>query len=213
VLVADDVPANRHWLRDALAGLGLSAVEAADGQEAVDRWMETRCPIVLMDMRMPRMNGREAIARIRSEEGGGEVTILALTAAMFEEDRQALLQAGATDVLVKPISLDDLYERLERLAGVRFLRGGSGEDDADAAVEGAVEVIHTRLPAELAAELRAAALAGNSALLADLLGTMGPEHAADAALMGTMVERYDYDGILRSLTPDTAVRRPEQPAA
>ncbi|MCX6361462.1 MAG: PAS domain S-box protein [Armatimonadetes bacterium] len=199
ILVADDVPANRHWLRDALAGIGLSAIEAADGQEAVDRWIETRCPIVLMDMRMPRMDGREAIARIRAEEGGGEVTILALTAAMFEDDRQALLQAGASDVLVKPIALNDLYERLERQAGVRFLRAGGGEDDAGPAGDDIVEALRTILPAELAAELRAAALAGDSARLADLVGSMGPEHAVDMAMLGTMVERYDYDGILRVL--------------
>jgi PAS domain S-box-containing protein len=198
VLVADDVPANRHWLRDALAGLGFATVEAADGQEAVDRWLETRCPVVLMDMRMPRMNGREAIELIRAAEGGGDVTILALTAAMFEEDRQALLQSGATDVLVKPIALADVVDRLERLAGVRFLREGVQPVAAQGG-DGAEPPVLVGLPAELAAELRAAALAGDSSRVTDLLNSAPPEYAAAAEMLGTMVERYDYDGILCAL--------------
>ena len=73
--------------------------------------------MVLMDVSMPVMNGLQAsraIREIEGEEGAGRVPIVAVTAHVLDEDREACLAAGMDDHLTKPISLEKLEEKLDR---------------------------------------------------------------------------------------------------
>ncbi|WP_176611641.1 response regulator transcription factor [Actinomadura sp. WMMB 499] len=119
VLVADDQALLRGSFRALIeTAPGLSAVgEAADGAEAVRRVRELRPDVVLMDVRMPGMDGIEATRRIRTES---EVRVLILT--MFDLDAYvfAALRAGASGFLLKDVPPADL------LAAVRVVASGEG---------------------------------------------------------------------------------------
>lgn len=116
VLVADDSDINRHVIRALLDPLDCRLIEVEDGQAAVHAVREDRPDLVLMDMRMPRLDGPEAIAAIRGTETGRDLPIVVLSANAFERDRKICLDAGASAFLTKPLDADILLATVERLA-------------------------------------------------------------------------------------------------
>ncbi|HEX2572779.1 MAG TPA: response regulator [Polyangia bacterium] len=115
VLVAEDNMVNQHLATRLLARLGLSAGVAANGQEALEQLLQAKYDLILMDVRMPEMDGLEATRIIRRREaahGAAPIPIVALTANAFGEDQQCCMEAGMNDFLAKPISLGGLEDVL-----------------------------------------------------------------------------------------------------
>ena len=90
VLIADDIEDNRQLLAQLLAPVGFEIRLATNGAEAVQEFEEWRPHLILMDFRMPVMDGHEAIRRIRAMAGGKETKIIAVTASAMDENRQEL---------------------------------------------------------------------------------------------------------------------------
>lgn len=118
VLLAEDIPTNQKVALFMLRRLGIEVDIANDGIEALALSGERDYDLILMDCRMPELDGYEATRRIREREQafepGMRVPILALTANATEEDRQACLTAGMDDFIPKPFNLDELGEALKR---------------------------------------------------------------------------------------------------
>lgn len=117
VLLAEDNAVNVLVARAMLQGLGLEVTVAGDGADALDRYLEIRPAVVLMDCHMPRMDGFESTRRIRSEEaarGLRRVPIVAVTANALQDDRDRCLDAGMDDYLAKPFTAAELRAMLER---------------------------------------------------------------------------------------------------
>jgi PAS domain S-box-containing protein len=116
VLVVDDESAGRGLLRDLLAPLGFEVHEAADGEAAVRDAMRLKPDAILVDMRMPRLNGLEAARQIRALPDHERCVIIAISASAFEHDRQHCIESGADVFLSKPFRQDKLLGVLcERL--------------------------------------------------------------------------------------------------
>src|SRR6186713_1700602 len=92
VLIADDIEDNRQLLAQLLAPVGFEIRLATNGAEAVREFEEWRPSLILMDFRMPVMDGHEAIRRIRSMAGGGDARIIAVTASAMDDNRQELME-------------------------------------------------------------------------------------------------------------------------
>lgn len=117
VLVVEDDSGNRELTRRQLGLLGCEAVSVNGGAEAVEM-VERDCPVlILMDSNMPGMSGVEASVAIRALPSGGSVPIVAVTADLNEETRTAFLNAGANQVIHRPVLLDDLRAVVVRWAG------------------------------------------------------------------------------------------------
>ena len=116
VLVAEDAEVNRILIGKYLSGIDLRLRFAHDGLEAVEKTLESRPDIVVMDMSMPGISGLEATRRIRAEAEDQPV-ILALTANAFDSDRKACLEAGMDAFLTKPVRRAELLAGLVALAG------------------------------------------------------------------------------------------------
>ncbi|PKO87052.1 MAG: hypothetical protein CVU16_16285 [Betaproteobacteria bacterium HGW-Betaproteobacteria-10] len=121
ILLVEDDPVNREVALDQLAGVGLVADIAENGQIAVDMASTTAYDLILMDMQMPVMNGLEASRRILALPGRSTAAIVAITANAFPEDRSACLDAGMVDYLSKPVEIKALYAIL-----LRWLPADSG---------------------------------------------------------------------------------------
>lgn len=115
ILVVDDNAVNLKIAQLALKRLGYTSVTASNGQEAVECAAERPFAAILMDIRMPVMNGLDASFEIRSGSGVNRNTpIIALTANAYEEDRQRAKQSGIEGYIAKPFELARLREELER---------------------------------------------------------------------------------------------------
>jgi CheY-like chemotaxis protein len=130
VLVVDDHPANRELAKLFLTGVGAEIAEAEDGEQAVRMAAEWPFDVILMDLRMPKLNGRAALARIRAEDGPNDATpILAFTADADGEMTQQLMLLGFQDVVSKPIEPSALIGAVARALSFSL---PMSEDFADA---------------------------------------------------------------------------------
>ncbi len=115
VLVVDDHPVNREVARIMLEAVGCEVVEACDGVEALDTVEAAAFDLVLMDVRMPRMDGLEATRRIRALPGeAGRLAIVAMTADAMPEDVERCLDSGMNAHLAKPISQTGLFDSVSK---------------------------------------------------------------------------------------------------
>lgn len=117
ILAAEDNPANRNVLAALLGSTSALLVFAEDGAQALDAWRSQPFDLILMDVNMPVLDGREAVREIRrAEPAGVRVPIWMLTANVFDDDIANYLADGADGVLRKPIDLAELFDLLARTA-------------------------------------------------------------------------------------------------
>ncbi|GAB4173858.1 MAG: hypothetical protein Fur0039_15510 [Rhodocyclaceae bacterium] len=170
ILVAEDNETNQQVIRQQLALLGLAAEIAGDGAEALERWKSGEYALVLTDLHMPRMDGYELTAAIRSAEadaGAGRSPIIALTANALKGEAERCKAAGMDDYLSKPVRLAELKAVLERWLPVAN------------APAGAVQAPAAQRPVDVGV---LAALVGEDAgVIAELLGDFRSSAAAIAA--------------------------------
>ena len=113
ILIVDDNEDNRETLRDMLEPRGYLIFEAIDGLDGVIKAQEIIPDLVLMDIRMPNMDGYEASGIISKSNIGASVKIIAVTASEFQKDEEKISANGIDGYLRKPYHPDELYEIIE----------------------------------------------------------------------------------------------------
>ena len=124
VLVVDDDPAVRTFVRAALEQIGLEVCEASDGSQAMEQFMSRHPDIIVLDVMMPVMDGYTACSRLRGSVGGNRVPILMMTGLDDTEAIAGAYEHGATDFIMKPLNPTILSHR------VRYMLRGSRTLDA-----------------------------------------------------------------------------------
>lgn len=109
VLVVDDEPQIRRFLRTSLDAHGYEVVEAVDGRDAIKRTTVEKPDIIVLDLGLPDMEGIEVIKRVRE---WSDVPIIVLTARNREPDKIEALDGGADDYLTKPFGMGELMARI-----------------------------------------------------------------------------------------------------
>ncbi|XQE65487.1 ATP-binding protein [Pseudomonas sp. P3C3] len=129
VLLVEDNPVNQTVIEAMLRSLGYRVTLVSDGAQAVQRFDARRFSAVLMDCRLPVMDGYEATRQIRRHMPQNGTPIIALTANALQGDREACLQAGMNDYLAKPFKRADLERVLLRWLGKRSQEPVVGSDN------------------------------------------------------------------------------------
>lgn len=112
ILIVDDNGQNRKLARDVLQFAGFRTLEADGGVQGVTLAIEHVPDLVLMDIRMPDMNGTEALRRLRGDERTARIPIVALTSSTMKGDREQFLDAGFDGYLQKPISVREFPDQV-----------------------------------------------------------------------------------------------------
>ena len=117
ILLADDHEDNRLAIMTVLERDGYRALGAANGREAVEMAREHQPDMVLMDLAMPVMDGREAMRELKAHDRTARIPIVVLTAMALSVDRDAMVTEGFDGLLIKPCMPPQLIQEVRRLIG------------------------------------------------------------------------------------------------
>jgi two-component system alkaline phosphatase synthesis response regulator PhoP len=115
VLVAEDEPDIRGLVAFSLQYAGFVVVEALNGEEAIRKAEEEQPDLILLDVRMPKMNGYEACRQLKSQESTKHIPVIFLSARGQEAEIKHGLELGAEEYILKPFAPDELYRRVETI--------------------------------------------------------------------------------------------------
>jgi two-component system cell cycle response regulator DivK len=113
ILIVEDDEPSYVYLESVLRKLAVTTIRAYDGKEAVDYCRENpEIDLVLMDLKMPVMDGLDATRRIKAARQG--LPVIAITAYAFSGDEKIAMAAGCDDYLTKPVKKELLFKKLEK---------------------------------------------------------------------------------------------------
>jgi two-component system, cell cycle response regulator DivK len=115
ILIIEDNDKNRKLVRDVLTFKGYEVIETETGEEGVRLARERSPSLVLMDIRLPGIDGVEALRRLRAEETTRGISVMAMTASVMSEDRQKIMAAGFDGYQSKPINVTDFVTAVAQL--------------------------------------------------------------------------------------------------
>ena len=203
VLIVDDVATNREILAQILEHIGVQVRQVDSGAAALEAVEQARPDLVFMDIRMPGMDGLEALRRLRLQPGP-RLQPVAVSASVLAHEQQRYLQSGFDGFLDKPFRLEHLYACLEEVLGVDYEYA-----EPEAALAPAPEPVDfegLRLPALLRSRLLQAAEMRNVTAVKsclDELQGLGAEASALATHLGELVQRFDLAAVVRVLESTT----------
>jgi PAS domain S-box-containing protein len=203
ILIVDDERDNRELLEHILAPLGFALRSAVDGSEALAQCQAWSPHLVLLDLRMPVMDGYEAARRIRQAYGAA-VKIIALSASVLTESQHEARDAGADLFMGKPLNEADLLAQIRRLTGVDYIYADptAPTAPADATTAAAPSATAIRgLPSALVTQLREAV---QRAEYEQMLALVAQAEAHDAVLgrqFRQLVENFEYTALQTLLAP------------
>ncbi len=204
ILVVDDRWENRDLLVQVLTIPGFDVRSANDGKEAIAVWEEWNPHAIWMDMRMPVMDGHEATRRIKATLRGQATVIIALTASAFEQDRDAVLSAGCEDFVRKPFHEAEIFEKLEKHLGVRFLHEEAAPQEERGSSPDAGMVAAARgLSSELREPIVRAAKTLSAKATREAITHLRPQDDDLASALDALVGAYRFDRILELLSEGT----------
>ncbi len=193
VLVVDDVPSNRDLLQALLLPLGFELREAENGADAIEIFEEWAPHAVLMDMRMPVMDGYEATRRIKATEKGRNTPVIAVTASVFMGREEEVMVSGVSAYLHKPFPPEKLYEILGEYLDLRYVYA---DKPSKAPKQPKAEALTPEALAALSRDLiegmADAVDAGDTARLAELIERVEPLDSKAARGLKALAVRYDY---------------------
>ncbi|MGV6827145.1 MAG: ATP-binding protein [bacterium] len=195
-LVVDDIEDNRVVLSEILKGVGISVETATNGQEALDYIDTHPVDIVFMDIRMPVLDGMEAIKTLRAGKHS-DLVCIAVSASTLHKEREHCVTAGFNEFIAKPFRAEQIFQCVESFLEIKFVEAEAIEqppqpieDSQDFSGLVIPEDIHQRLTeaAELNAMMRIESLINE-------LEALDPEFKSLAKQISVLNDSYDMDGI------------------
>ena len=200
VLVVDDLPDNRRLLHDVLQPAGFTVLQANNGEEALAQFNLHAPHVVLMDMRMPVMDGYEATRRIKATPQGARTPVIAVTASALEDDRQAIMDCGVDVYLSKPIVPLHLFTKLQELLHVHY----QAPPEAPTASPAVGDLSQARIQADVPPALRRgmcqALTLGDMAQLHQHLVELATQQPTLAHGLQRLANDFEYDTLQQLLT-------------
>ncbi len=200
ILVVDDKEENCQVLVQLLEPMGFKIFTAADGQQAIQAWDANNPDLILMDIKMPVMDGETATRYIKAHLDGRNTKIIAVTASVFETERESLFQAGCDDFMPKPFQNQVMLECIQRHLGCQYLYADEQPKSLSVSTsprEFTPELLLAMPPAWIQ-ELEAAAKKLNAKKVKELLGAIPAEQDNIRVNLQGLVQKLRFDQILKA---------------
>lgn len=197
ILVVDDQEINRRFVVELLSFVGFKTLEAANGKEALAVCRGAKPDLVLMDMRLPVMDGYEATRRLKATAKGKKIPVIAVSASAFVEERNEILATGADEFISKPFRECELFAGIKKLLGIEYRYAEdtltfSGSEES--AMLTPKDLGH--LPDELREELRQALIILNVGAIREAIGRIYAFDRSLGEIMGHMEKQYKFEILL-----------------
>ena len=209
ILVVDDDGNNRLFMSDLLTAVGFSVQQASNGESAIALWQTWHPHLIWMDLRMPKVDGCQAVKQIRKLESHQPhlpTKIIALTASVFKQERDRTLASGFDDFVIKPFPEEIIWEKMTQYLGVELIyassqapQEGQSYSDQLSTPEIAPPDLSTQLtqmPQQWLAELHKAASLLKGKKVKQLIQEIPPEKATLATHLQTLADNYQFDRII-----------------
>lgn len=210
ILIVEDQIENWLLLKRMLEDVGLSTRVAGNGQEGIDGYLFWHPHLILMDLRMPVMDGLESARRIRTMEGGGEVKIVALTASVFREERDNVMAAGMDDFIRKPYRPEEIFDCLTRLVGVQFVEEHLFPESTNESLYAINQEDVIALPLEIREELHDALVSLDTSGVADIVKRISDMNQALGSALRYHADHLMYTALLRECEISLNAPLPEE---
>jgi CheY-like chemotaxis protein len=201
ILVVDDREENLKVAVNLLNLVGFETMEAVDGNEAIEKFEKWNPHLILMDMRMPGMDGYEATRLIKETEKGQQTAIVALTASAFEDERKKIESLGMQGYIRKPFRENELFATLGKILHVEYIY-----DEAltkpEAKYDNNMELISddiAKLPKNLVIQMNDALAVADLDLLIDLIESIDPANNGIAQKLLNLARNYEYENLQQLL--------------
>ncbi len=204
-LIADDKADNRTILAEMLRRIGFEVRLAENGQEAVDTFKVWHPDIIMMDLRMPVLDGYQAIRAVRGLETAGRVPIIVVSASTFEENRKHAQDVGADDFLGKPFREQDLFQKTGQLLNLPFIYEEEARETALASPA------QLTIPEPLVGAIRAAVVSADMEKLQNLIDDLARTDSGTAAALRQLADGFEYERLLVLTDPVGAPFRQDGP--
>ncbi|MCX6269565.1 MAG: PAS domain S-box protein [Bacteroidetes bacterium] len=201
ILVVDDKKENLLVIVNLLKMVGFETNEAINGEDALEKFAAWEPDLILMDLRMPVMDGYEATRRIRLTEKGARTPIIAVTANPFESDRKKIESFGIQGYICKPFRENELFYTIGNILGIKYIT----EDEIPISLvkylndEKAMAADIEKLPDGLRLKMMDALAVADIMLLKKLIHGIEQEAPELAQLLMTLARNYDYDHLRKLL--------------
>jgi signal transduction histidine kinase/CheY-like chemotaxis protein len=204
ILVVDDERDNRALLHEILSKVGILVTEARDGASAVECFSAVKPDLVLMDVKMPGVDGVEATRRIRATAGGSTVPIVMLSASVFQEDRAEVLAGGGNAFIPKPFRESEIWDAVERHLGLTLHRRPHRSTRPPAPPLTRDEV--QALGPDVVGALRQALELGYVARVPAILAASAPAHPRAVAELSQLARDLELETLSRLVTPEARTK-------
>ena len=201
ILVIEDDQANRLLLKRVLEDAGFQIRIAEDGETGIGVFCEWHPHFIWLDIHLPGMNGLKVAAQIREMADGRDVKIAALTASVFDEERDAVLAAGIDDFVRKPYRAKAVFECMERLLGVRYVRSAPLAKPVSDSRPHLLAQVAT-LPEELKSQLLRAVLLLEKDRIAEVIELVSALNPALGAELSRRADAFEFTPIMRAIQPE-----------
>ena len=194
ILVVDDKEENLNVAVNLLKMVGFETNEASNGEEAIAKFEAWNPDLILMDMRMPVMDGYEATRRIKLTEKGAKTPIVALTAGTFKEELSRIESLGIQGYIRKPFQEDELFSTIGKIHGVKYIYDDEtnlGKQKYYYDDEFIVEDI-AKLPESFVIQMLEAVEVADINKLKQLINNIEHENSQLAQYFMTLAKNYDY---------------------
>lgn len=192
ILVVEDNEDNRFLLKNMIEPIGFQYQEAADGLAGISICTQWHPDIILMDRRMPKLDGLEATKQIRQLEMGYRPTIIAVTGQAFSDEQDEILAAGCDAILLKPYRQNQMLSLFEQVIALETLESQKKHSPTSEQSD----LHHQAIPQSVRQRLELAALQLNPSQIVSILSEPNDIDQVIKAEMKTLLKNFDFSGIL-----------------